>query len=282
MSTGVTGYATAVNVSLISILILYQHRLTRRFIRRGYLRPDVPGLPAAEQTFSLYWGNEPPSEEEQQLLKCYAASSKLRHAFGPRSGQPLDLDMGDELSATSGSPELCVTYEGFNLHANTVIDADDRDRLEQMCRYIQRPVIAKDRLNELDDGRFYYAFKRTWKNGAKGIYFEGPDFLERLAALIPPPRKHQTRYHGIYAPNSRFQGVVKRLTAEGERAFQDQARELRYTYWVLWAELLKRTFKEDVERCPVCASTMQRIALIHTPEAIVALMEYDELERGPP
>ena len=50
----------------------------------------------------------------------------------------------------------------------------------------------------------------------------------------------------------------------------------------LWAELLKRTFKEDVERCPVCASTLQRIAFIHTPEAIIALMEYDEQERGPP
>ena len=36
-----------------------------------------------------------------------------------------------------------------------------------MCRYIQRPVIAKDRLTELADGRFYYGFKRTWKNGTK-------------------------------------------------------------------------------------------------------------------
>ena len=41
---------------------------------------------------------------------------------------------------------------------------------------------AKDRLRELDDGRFYYAFKRTWKNGAKGIYFEGPDFLGRSSS----------------------------------------------------------------------------------------------------
>jgi hypothetical protein len=63
----------------------------------------------------------------------------------------------------------------------------DRDRLEQLCRYIQRPVIAQDRLAELEDGRFYYEFKRVWKNGTRGIYFEGPDLLERLAALIPPP-----------------------------------------------------------------------------------------------
>ncbi len=143
-------------------------------------------------------------------------------------------------------------------------------------------MIAKDRLVELYDGRFYYGFKRTWKSGAKGIYFEGPDFLERLVALIPPPRKHQARYHVVYAPNSRFQAVVKRMTAQSERALHTLARERRRTYWVLWAELLKRTFKADVERCPICASTMQRISLIHTPEAITALIKYDEHERGPP
>ena len=48
---------------LIDILILYEHRLTRRFIRRGYLRPITPGLPASEQSFTLHWGHEAPSEE---------------------------------------------------------------------------------------------------------------------------------------------------------------------------------------------------------------------------
>ena len=62
---------------LIDILILYEHRLTRRFIRHGYLRPITPGLPASEQSFTLHWGHEAPSEEESQLLKCYAASAKL-------------------------------------------------------------------------------------------------------------------------------------------------------------------------------------------------------------
>ena len=35
--------------------------------------------------------------------------------------------------------------------------------------------------------------------------------LERLAALISPPRKHQTCYRGVDTPSSRFQGVVKHL-----------------------------------------------------------------------
>ena len=55
--------------------------------------------------------------------------------------------------------------------------ASDRDRLERLCRYIQRPVIAQDRLTELEDGRLYYKFKRTWKSGARGIFLRDLIFL---------------------------------------------------------------------------------------------------------
>ena len=90
--------------------------------------------------------------------------------------------MEDALAGSAWDTPLCVSHSGFNLHANTVVEASDRDRLEQLCRYIQRPVIAQDRLAELEDGRFYYEFKRVWKNGTRGIFFEGPDLLERLTA----------------------------------------------------------------------------------------------------
>lgn len=262
--------------------MLYEHRLTRRFIRRGYLRPITPGLPASEQSFVLHWDDDPLSDEATQLLRCYAASAKLRHAFGPSAGQPLELDSDHTTNAPVSSSALCVSHSGFNIHANTVIEASERDRLERLCRYIQRPVIAQNRLDELEGGRLYYKFKRTWKSGARGIFFEGPELLERLAALIPPPRKHQLRYHGVYAPSSRFQVAVKRMTAEGERSLYAQERERRHVYWVLWAELLKRAFRVDVERCPQCLGTMQRIALIRGPEAITALLPYTESARGPP
>ena len=79
--------------------------------------------------------------------------------------------------------------------------------------------------------------------------------------------------------------AAKRMTAEGERALRESARRRQRTYWVLWAELLKRTFQVDVSRCPKCQSTMQRVSLVQTPEAIAALLSYDEASeeaRGPP
>ena len=75
------------------------------------------------------------------------------------TAEPLSSEDLREILVLYQRHELCVSYAGLNVHANTVIEAEDRDRLEQMCRYIQRPVIAKDRLKKLEDGRFYYAFK---------------------------------------------------------------------------------------------------------------------------
>ncbi|WP_238157879.1 transposase [Klebsiella pneumoniae] len=28
------------------------------------------------------------------------------------------------------------------------------------------------------------------------------DFIAKLAALVPPPRAHLTRFHGVFAPNA--------------------------------------------------------------------------------
>ena len=34
------------------------------------------------------------------------------------------------------------------------------------------------------------------------------EFLDRVAALIPPPRKHRHRYFGVLAPNSPWRALV--------------------------------------------------------------------------
>ena len=37
------------------------------------------------------------------------------------------------------------------------------------------------------------------------------EFLDRLADLVPPPRKHRHRYHGVFAPNHRLRKAVTSL-----------------------------------------------------------------------
>ena len=37
------------------------------------------------------------------------------------------------------------------------------------------------------------------------------EFLDRLAELVPPPRKHRLRYHGVFAPNHKLRRAVTAL-----------------------------------------------------------------------
>ena len=47
---------------------------------------------------------------------------------------------------------------------------------------------------------------------AQGVIHVSPhELLDRLADLIPPPRKQLHRYHGVFAPNQRLRSAVTAL-----------------------------------------------------------------------
>ena len=54
--------------------------------------------------------------------------------------------------------------------------------------------------------------RKTTRPGANGVVELSPfEFLDRLADLVPPPRKHRHRYHGVSAPNHRLRRAVTAL-----------------------------------------------------------------------
>jgi hypothetical protein len=83
------------------------------------------------------------------------------------------------------------------------VPAHDRRRLERLCRYVARPPLALDRLEATSDGRLTYRLKTPWRDGTTHVVMERRELLERLAPLIPPPRAHQVRDHGVLAPCAR-------------------------------------------------------------------------------
>ena len=103
--------------------------------------------------------------------------------------------------------------------------------------------------------------KRQWQDGTQSIVFEPLDFLSELAALVPPPRMHRTRYHGVFAPNAQARReVVPACTTEGPclhgRAAAHNADETaageRHNKRYSWAKLLARVWAIDVLSCPKC------------------------------
>ncbi|WP_222595369.1 transposase, partial [Corallococcus exiguus] len=98
----------------------------------------------------------------------------------------------------------CALLEGFSLHANTHLHANDRQGLERRCRYGARGALALERLSRAEDGRIAYRMKRPLPDGTTHLLLTGLELLRRLASLVPPPRANLTRFHGVFAPGAKL------------------------------------------------------------------------------
>ena len=58
---------------------------------------------------------------------------------------------------------LCVSQDGFTLHANTRAGAADTEGREALLRYILRPPIAQERVTLRDDGLVRLTLKRAYR-----------------------------------------------------------------------------------------------------------------------
>ena len=97
---------------------------------------------------------------------------------------------------------------GFSLHAGVAAGAHERNKLERLCRYISRPAVSERRLSLTPSGNVRYQLKTPYRDGTTHVIFDPLDFIARLAALVPKPRVTLTRFHGVFAPNSRHRALV--------------------------------------------------------------------------
>ena len=88
---------------------------------------------------------------------------------------------------------LCAGEQGFSLHAAVRCDADERQRLEQLCRYITRPALTNERVQLNSAGQVVLKLKTPWRDGTTHIVISPLEFMQRLAALVPRPRLHLIR-----------------------------------------------------------------------------------------
>jgi len=81
----------------------------------------------------------------------------------------------------------CADIDGFSLHAAVRCDADDRQALEQLCRYITRPALANEWVQLNAAGQVILRLKTPWCDGATRLVMSPLEFMQRQAALIPRP-----------------------------------------------------------------------------------------------
>ncbi len=83
---------------------------------------------------------------------------------------------------------LCADIDGFSLHAAVRVEAHDRKRLVQLCRYITRPALSDQRVQLNVAGQVELKLKTPWRDGTTHLVMSPLEFMQRLAALVPLTR----------------------------------------------------------------------------------------------
>ena len=105
------------------------------------------------------------------------------------------------------------------------------------------------------------------------------ELIDRIAALVPPPRTHRYRYFGVLAPNSPMRAAVTALAAPAQQAptqtgtgedaagvasqgsavqtQHEPAPPKRSPAHYLWAVLIARIYEVFPLLCPMCGGQMR-------------------------
>ena len=180
---------------------------------------------------------------------------------------------------------LCFSSRGFSLHAATRVEAEDRQHLERLCRYVARPPLAAGRLKRIDDERLTFALKTPWDDGTTHLILSPMELLEKLASLVPPPRVNLVRYHGVLAPHAKDRDkIVPAKAVEVVEASADESTDtpLRRRNRIAWALLLKRVWEIDVTVCAECGGRMHITAFVTDPASIRRYLDGVGLPSDPP
>ena len=115
---------------------------------------------------------------------------------------------------------LGYQHNGFAVDAGVCIQAHDRAGLERLLRYCARPPFAMERLRKEGNDLVYRCAKQrseptSDKRGTNvdELQLTPLELIDRIAALVPPPRTHRNRHFGVLAPNSPLRAAVTAMAA---------------------------------------------------------------------
>jgi hypothetical protein len=146
--------------------------------------------------------------------------------------------------------------------------------------------VASERLALTASGLVRYTLKTPYRDGTTHIVLEPLDLMARLAALVPKPRMHLTRYHGVFAPHSQYRAAVTpaqrgRGAARPPVCGVDPTKPSTPRHVAMsWARRLKRVFGIEIESCAHCGGKLKIIASIEEPQLIAKILSH--LERAAP
>jgi hypothetical protein len=191
---------------------------------------------------------------------------------------------------------------GFSVDGSVRLPDWDRGGLERLARYCARPPFSLQRLDRWDGDTWIYRLTRPLASKETSLVLSPLELLSRLAALVPPPRRHATHYYGVLSAHAKLRekviasagpsgAVAARLreaarhmeiaplspeasrdTPEAGRWNDPEAFPHHFPY--TWAMLLARIYDALPLVCPRCGGAMRIIAFITHAADVKRILEH--------
>jgi len=170
---------------------------------------------------------------------------------------------------------------GFLLDAAVRIEGADRAGRERLLRYCARPPFALEHLHQHDAEHLVYDIAKPRPDGPRALVLTPLELINKVAALVPPPRVHRHRYYGVLAPTAPLRAAVIALApvpvpppppADPAGMQQESAHRAAARY--LWAMLRARIYEVLPLTCPFCHTPMRIIAFINDASAVRRILDH--------
>ena len=146
---------------LTQLIHTIAHRLARYLERQGLLEQDAE---------NSYLALESADEDPMDQLRGHSITYRI--AVGPQQGRKVFTlqTLPGECDAYDASATAAGNVAGFSLHAGVSVKANQRDKLERLCRYITRPAISEKRLSLTSQGKVRYELKTPYRSVAGPVF----------------------------------------------------------------------------------------------------------------
>ena len=124
-------------------------------------------------------------EPGEAFDRLVGASIHYRIAIGPNAGRTALTLRTVPVKSEPFPSTLLARLPGFSLHAATVCEAAQRDKLEKLCRYIARPAIANEQLSTNERGQVIYRFRQPFRDGCTHVVLDPLELMAHIHVRHP-------------------------------------------------------------------------------------------------
>jgi Putative transposase/Transposase zinc-binding domain len=179
---------------------------------------------------------------------------------------------------------LSWQHSGFSVHNAVTVPAGDGHALEALARYCLRNPVSLARLQWTPGSATAAYLPRPGHHDEKAETLDALDFLARLLAHVPDPRRHTVHYYGAYSNVVRGKLKARRQAQHTEplapgpgEAAPPPPASVSPSLAALrrgWAQLLRRVYEIEPLVCPRCQGVMRVVAFITDHRVIRRILDH--------